>query len=134
MTMDENLMIEFKGRHDSISARMQENALKKLGRLSRYSALVTRIEVVADNPHEKPEVELIVHLRGGAPLVAKDTGETFSCAIDALVDKMDKQLHREKDRRFDHKGAERAVPPEAGESTDSSEETYEDVVRKTLRG
>ena len=82
---DDVLAIEFKGRHDHISARMQQHAIKKLEKLQRYNDRVDRIEVVADHAHEDPEVELIVHMRRGKPLVAKERSDTFSTAIDVLV-------------------------------------------------
>ncbi len=142
MTNDEEVTIEFKGRHDHISARMQSHAVKKLEKLGRYNDRVARIEVVADHAHESPEVELIVHMRRGKPMVAKDQGETFSATIDALVSKMEKQLKKQKEKRKDHKipGAKGAAPARAARGRGKAakggkgEETYEEVVRKTLRG
>ncbi len=142
MTNDDEVTIEFKGRHDHISARMQSHALKKLEKLGRFNDRVARIEVVADHAHESPEVELIVHMRRGKPMVAKDQGETFSATIDALVGKMEKQLKKQKEKRKDHKipgakGAAPARPARArgkGAKAAKGEETYEEVVRKTLRG
>ncbi|MGC6486661.1 MAG: ribosome hibernation-promoting factor, HPF/YfiA family [Planctomycetota bacterium] len=139
MSQHADVPIEFKGRHDHITERMQEHATKKLQRLGRFEDALTRVEVVADHAHENPEVELIAHLRKGAPLVAKDRGESFSGTMDLLVDKMESQLRKWKEKLTNHKfpdakeerarAAEDAPPPEAG-----SEETYEDVVRKTLDG
>ena len=70
MSKDADVTIEFKGRHDHITERMQEHATKKLQRLGHFGDALTRVEVVADHAHENPEVELIAHLRKGAPLVA----------------------------------------------------------------
>ena len=76
-----------------------------------------------------------MHRRRGAPLVAKDRGPSFSATIDLLVDKMEVQLRKLKEKRTDHKfpdakeerarAAEAAPPPR-------DEETYEDAVRKRL--
>lgn len=138
MTKNDLLSIEFKGRHDHISARMQQHAQKKLEKLQRYNDRIARIEVVADHAHEDPEVELIVHMRRGKPLVAKDSGSTFSAAIDGLVEKMEKQLKKKKEKQKDHKVPDakaarvRAAAPRR--RTAGDEETYEDVVRRSLRG
>jgi len=135
MTNDSEPTIEFKGRHDNISARMQEHGTKKLERLARYNDRVTHIEVVADRVHEHPEVELIVHMRRGGPMVAKEQAENFATAIDLVVEKMERQLKRDKEKRKDHKNGGKEPPeqePPAGRGP--GEETYEEVVRKTLRG
>jgi ribosome hibernation promoting factor len=135
MTNDSEITIEFKGRHDHISARMREHAGKKLEKLARYNDRVDRIEVVAENPHEQPEVELIVHMRKGSPLVAKERAGTFATAIDQLVEKMEKQLKRHKEKRKDHKtGNGKDAASEPADRPAATEETYEEVVRKTLRG
>lgn len=140
MTNDSDMTIEFKGRHDHISPRMRDHAGKKLAKLSRFNDRVARIEVVADHVHEAPEVELIVHMRRGKPLVAKEQAATFANTIDLLIEKMEKQLKRQKEKRKDHKvpgvkavGQKGAGKPRARRGA-VREETYEDVVRKTLRG
>lgn len=137
MTNDSDMTIEFKGRHDHISPRMREHAGRKLSKLGRYNDRVARIEVVADRAHEAPEVELIVHMRRGKPLVAKDRADTFASTIDLLVEKMEKQLKRQKEKRKDHKGTGAKGTGKVaarGRRQGAREETYEEVVRKTLRG
>ncbi len=100
---DDDVTIEFKGRHDHITERMQEHAAKKLSRLVRYRDRLARIEVVADHAHKNPEVELIAHQRRGAPIVARDRGTSFAATIDLLVDKLEAQLRKLKEKRKDHK-------------------------------
>jgi ribosomal subunit interface protein len=133
----EAVTIEFKGRHDHITERMQAHAAKKLARLAHFSDRLTRIEVVADHLHESPEVELIVHQRRGRPLVAKDRGRTFASTIDLLVDKMEAQLRKDKEKRKSHRGidkkAARAEPKARRGKGGADEETYEQAVRKSLR-
>lgn len=137
---EDAVIIEFKGRHDHITERMQEHAAKKLSRLSRYGDRLVRLEVVADHAHKNPEVEIIAHMRRGAPLVAKDRGTSFSATIDLLVDKLIAQLRKQKDIRKDHKkpGAKservRAASRRTRAPAAEREETYEDAVRKSLRG
>lgn len=130
---DETLPIEFKGRHDHISERMRDHATGKLARLRRFNDQILRIEVVADHVHEHPEVELLVHMRTGAPLVARQQGQTFANAIDELSEKMETQLRRLKEKRTDHKshGADKRDTEVLDD--DPSEETYDEVVRRTMR-
>ncbi|MFO0313992.1 MAG: ribosome hibernation-promoting factor, HPF/YfiA family [Planctomycetota bacterium] len=139
---EDAVTIEFKGRHDHITERMQVHAVKKLARLSRYSDRLVRIEVVADHAHKNPEVELIAHLRRGAPVIAKDRGTSFSATIDLLVDKLGAQLRKHKEIQKDHKrpgvkaarAGKGAARVRGGGGGGDGEETYEDVVRKSLRG
>lgn len=100
---DDAVTIEFKGRHDHITERMQEHAVKKLSRLARFEDRLLRIEVVADHAHKNPEVELIAHQRRGAPIIARDRGTSFASTIDLLVDKLETQLRKLKERRKGHK-------------------------------
>ena len=137
MSQHTEVSIEFKGRHDHITERMQEHATKKLQRLGRFEDALTRVEVVADHAHENPEIELIAHLRKGAPMVAKDRGESFSGTIDLLVDKMETQLRKWKEKLTNHKfpdaKEERARAAEHDAPADGAgEETYEDAIRKSL--
>jgi putative sigma-54 modulation protein len=135
---DDDVTIEFKGKHDHITERMQAHAAKKLSRLARYGDRLARIEVVADHAHKNPEVELIAHQKRGAPLVAKDRGTSFAATIDLLVDKMEAQLRKRKEMRKDHKNgaakAARARGTRGRTEAAPDEETYEQVVRKSLRG
>ena len=114
---------------------MQAHAAKKLAKLARYSDRLVRIEVVADHAHKNPEVELIAHQRRGAPLVAKERGTSFSATIDLLVDKLDVQLRKQKEK-LNGKRAAAAKAPTAGSRRGKvapDEETYEQVVKKALR-
>lgn len=139
MTAESEVTIEFKGRHDHITERMQAHAVKKLARLARFQDRLLRIEIVADHVHKNPEVEIIAHQKRGAPVVAKDRSTSFSATIDILVDKMEKQLRKQKEIRKGHKVADGKVVRSGGGTKRRStkvadEETYEQAVRKSLRG
>jgi|SRR5436190_14217670 len=138
MTEADAIAIEFKGKHDHISERMQAHAAKKLSRLARYRDRLTRIEVVSDHAHKNPEVELIVHQRRGNPLVARERGTSFASTIDLLVDKMEVQLRKLKEIRKDHKNpAAKDVrargTTQRADADGADEETYEEAVRRSLR-
>jgi ribosomal subunit interface protein len=135
MTEEADVTIEFKGRHDHITERMQAHAAKKLAKLARYSDRLVRIEVVADHAHKNPEVELIAHQRRGAPLVAKERGTSFSATIDLLVDKLDVQLRKQKEKLSGKRAAAAKAPTASSRrgKVAPDEETYEQVVKKALR-
>lgn len=134
MTDEADVPIEFKGKHDHISERMKEHATDKIAKLARFQDWLTRIEVVADHVHENPEVELIVHLRKGAPIVSKERAASFSATVDLVVDKVETLLRKLKEKVSDrktHAGRTSHDVPQTGGGPE--EETYEEIVRKELR-
>jgi ribosomal subunit interface protein len=140
MIEETEVTIEFKGRHDHITERMQAHAARKIAKLARFHDRLARIEVVADHAHKNPEVELIVHMRRGNPMIAKDRGTSFSATIDLLVDKVEVQLRKQKEKKKDHKtpdGKAVRAGAKAGKRVakgrKAEDETYEEVVAKTMR-
>lgn len=117
--------IEVTGRHAPISDRMKEHALEKLERLTKYHPKITGIKLVADEPHDAPEVEIIVSIDGGEPFVAKDHADTFGNAVDLCMNKMSKQLRRSNSRRKDHGHESIKDLPLASDSTET-EERFDD--------
>ena len=83
--MNREVPIEITSRHDQVSDRMREYAQRKVEKLVRFHNRISRIQVVAYDPHSAPEVELIVHVDSGTTMVAKERGDHFNNAIDALV-------------------------------------------------
>jgi putative sigma-54 modulation protein len=139
MRADSTVTIEFKGRHDNITERMQAHAAKKLARLAHYQDRLLRIEVVADHAHSNPEVELIAHQRRGAPVVAKGRGATFAATIDLLVAKLDAQLRKQKEKRKDHKvpngkQVRSAAAPRGRGRKAAAEDTDDELPRKSVGG
>lgn len=136
MTSNRDIAVEVKARHGQVSDRMQDHAFKKVARLARYNDRVTRIEIIADHPHEGPEVEILVHMRRGAPLVAREQGESFASTVDLLVEKMERQLKKQKEKLKDHKTGGRRVSgtqPGSAPPGDDEGDTFEDIVRRDLK-
>ena len=132
--VEQDVTIDFKGKHDSISERMKEHAVSKIGRLARYRDRLTRIEVVADHVHDNPDVEMIVHLKRGAPLVSKDRSTSFSATIDLLVDKVETLLRKQKEKLVDRKQGRGETPAaEDAEDRGPEDESYDEIVRKSMR-
>ncbi|MFO1051370.1 MAG: ribosome-associated translation inhibitor RaiA [Planctomycetota bacterium] len=103
MSRHENPQIDFVNRHGHISDRMSEHATKKVQKLVRYNDQISRIEVIVDGPHDSPEVEVIVHVDNHDPIVARDRNEHFSAAIDGIVEKLEKQLIKAKEKLKDRR-------------------------------
>ena len=133
--MNREVPIEITGRHDHVSEQMRQYAMRKAEKLVRFHNRISRIQIVASDAHESPEVELIVHVDSGATMVAKERSDHFTSAIDALVDKMERQLKKDQKKRKGRKLEDARGRRDPDRSNpDDDEDTYEDIVRKDLKG
>lgn len=103
------MQITVSGRHMGISDGIRAYCEEKAGRLTRYYDRIQSIEVVLDGKAGEHTAEIIVHSDGTPPFVATEAREDLHAAIDLLVDKMERQLtkHKEKLRNRKH-------PPKTG--------------------
>lgn len=125
--------IEITARHGHISDGMRDYAHKKAEKLTRFHDRITRIQVLLDDPKGEREVEMIAHIEAGGTVVARERAGAFHEAVDLLVEKLERQLKKDKERLKDHKieggkGVAPVEPPAAGKG----EETYDDIVRRKL--
>ncbi|MCB9849539.1 MAG: ribosome-associated translation inhibitor RaiA [Phycisphaerales bacterium] len=100
------MQISVTGRHGDVTDRIKEYAEEKAARLPRYYDRVHAIEVVLDHEGDQTVVEMIVKAAGTQDFIAREVGpEALSC-IDLLVDKLERQLtkHKEKFRNRKHPG------------------------------
>ena len=104
MSHHEDVKIEVISRHGHVSERMQDYAAAKLAKLLRKNDQISRIEVVVDGPHENPEVEVLVHVDNREVVVGKERSEHFNATIDLLVEKLERQLVKAKEKLKNHKG------------------------------
>jgi putative sigma-54 modulation protein len=122
--------IDITARHGNVSEDMREYAIKKAEKLTRFHDRITRIQILLDDPKGEREVEMIAHVDAGGTMVARERAGVFREAVDLLVEKLERQLKKDKERLKDHKieGGKGVQPAEPAEP----EETYEDVLRRKL--
>lgn len=90
--------ITITGRHTSVTEAMKRHAVEKLSRLDRHNDMLTRAEIVMSIEGDRQAIEMIAHSRRGGPFVAKAEHSDMYAAMDLLVDKMDRQVKRQKER------------------------------------
>jgi putative sigma-54 modulation protein len=92
------------GRHIEITDTMREYAERKVQRLVRYFDRVDDIEVVADHEGGKSRVDLVVRTDHRDTFVGRVDADDYYEAIDLVVDKLERQLtkHKEKLRNRKH--------------------------------
>ena len=85
------MRISITGRHTSVSDAM------KMTRLERHDDLVTAGEIVMNIEKDRHMIEMTVHTKIGDRVFAKSEHTDMYAATDLLLDKMDRQLTKQKE-------------------------------------
>ena len=90
-------------RHDLPSDAVRQYAEGKLSKLDRRLHDLTLIELTFSREHNPSiadghTVEAVVHTKG-PHLVASESATTYEAAIDRLLDKLERQVERYRDKR-----------------------------------
>ncbi len=117
------MQLKLTARHDNPSDATRRYAETKLGKLERRLHELTLIEVTFSREHNPSiandhTVEAVVHAKGPS-LVARESAPTYEAAIDRLLDKLERQVERYRDkrtvetrRRSSHNGVPPSIPAE----------------------
>ena len=119
------MQLKLTARHDNPSDATRRYAEAKLSKLDRRLHDLTLVEVTFSrerNPSiaDDHTVDAVVHAKG-PNLVARESAPTYEAAIDKLLDKLERQVERYRDkrtvesRRRSHVAAPPIVPEEPGE-------------------
>jgi len=104
--------INLTGRHLEITPAIREYATGKFGKIKRHFDNVIDVNIILGVDKLKQKAEATIHISGKDVFVECED-ENLYAAIDALVDKLDRQVlkHKEKlaDRRHDASGKHEAV-------------------------
>lgn len=97
------MQLKITARHDNPSEAAREYAEAKLAKLDRRLHDLTLVEVIFSREHnpsisDDHTVEAIVHTKG-PHLVATESATTYEAAIDRLLDKLERQVERYRDKR-----------------------------------
>lgn len=95
------MQINLSGHHVDISPALREYVTSKLSKLERHFDHVTNAHVVLTVEKLVQKAEASIHISGGQ-LFADAAGQDMYAAIDALTDKLDRQIRRHKEKLTDH--------------------------------
>jgi putative sigma-54 modulation protein len=125
------LKINVTVRHFDLTPGMREHVVEKVEKLGRFFDRIHLIDVVAWEEGERHTIEVKVHVGKGTTLVGKVEEPDLYTALDLVIDKLERQLRKFKEKLVQRKTRphlpESGVPVDEGE--DEVEETYEDAVR-----
>ncbi len=99
------MQLSITGHHIDVTEALHSVRHQKFVRLERHYDHITNVHVVLSVEKLIQKAEATIHT-SGAELFADATSEDLYAAIDALVDKLDRQIvkHKEKTRTNNHRG------------------------------
>ena len=97
------MRVQIAARHCEVPSDVLEKTEELVASLSKYSPRASAAEVVYTEEKLTKVAEIIMHIDGGEPLVARGEGGEFRSALDECIEKVGRQLRRQRERRTDHK-------------------------------
>lgn len=97
-----SLLIDLTDRHDRHNDEVKDYARDKVGKLVHYFDKVQHIEIVLDNENDHHSVEVIVTANNHMHFVGHAYHESVLACIDRVVDKLERQVIKAKERLRDH--------------------------------
>lgn len=103
------MQVSVTGRHIETTDAMRQYAELKAGKLVRFYDRIERIDVVLDQESNKQHrVEVVVRADHKNTFVAQVDAGDFYEAVDLVVDKLERQLTRHKEKHRNRKHPTRA--------------------------
>ena len=90
------------GNHVDITPPMREYVLSKIDKITRHFDHVIDIKVILSVEKLKQKAEATIHVRGKDIFVEAD-GPDMYASIDSLVDKLDRQILKYKEKNIDRR-------------------------------
>lgn len=90
------------GHHLEITDSLRAHVNSKFDKLGRHFDNVTDVHVILSIEKLMQKAEATVHING-ATVFADDYEEDMYCAIDDMVDKLDRQITKHKEKQASHR-------------------------------
>ena len=89
------------GRHVEVTPAIRDYVTSKLDRVIRHFDNVTSVGVILSVEKLKQKAEVTLHVRGKDIFVESDDADLYA-AIDAMTDKLDRQVQKYKQKMAEH--------------------------------
>lgn len=96
------MQINVSGHHIEVTNSLRQYVEKKLERLERHYYQITNVHAILRVEKQGQKAEATVRIQGG-DIFAEAESDDLYAAIDMLVDKLDRQLIKQKEKMKDHK-------------------------------
>ena len=98
------MQINISARHGHLSPATQAKITEKVEPVRKFFDRITAIHVTVDLEHrDSPTVELVVSAEHHDDFVAVETADTALAALDGVVDKIENQLRKHKEKVKEHR-------------------------------
>ena len=99
------MQISVSGRHMHVSKDFQDYARSKAAKLTQFFDKIKTVDVIISKEGLNYAVEVIVKLDHHESLVGRDSGPEIKACIDLILDKLERQItrHKEKIRNRKHR-------------------------------
>ncbi len=94
------MQVNISGHQLEVTDALRDYVIEKFGRLERHFDKITNVQVVMQVEKLKQQIDATLHVAGGE-VVANAEHEDMYAAIDLLVDKLDRQLIKHKEKNID---------------------------------
>ena len=96
------MQISVTGRHVDVTDSMRDYVTGKMEKLERHFDNVTDVHVILSVEKLRQKAEATVHV-SGQNIFADDVQEDMYAAIDGLIDKLDRQVKKHKEKLTEHR-------------------------------
>jgi putative sigma-54 modulation protein len=96
------MQIQLSGQHIEITPALRQYVTEKLDRLARHFDHVGNVHVVLSVEKLRHKAEATIHLNRGTVFADIEADDMYA-AIDALVDKLDRQVKKQKEKNTDYR-------------------------------
>lgn len=99
------MQLNITGHHVEVTDSLKAYVAEKLERLEKHFDHVNNVHVILSVEKQRQKSEATVNVNG-ASLFADSTEEDMYAAIDSMVDKLDRQIKKHKEKLKDHHRSE----------------------------
>src|SRR6476659_4476176 len=97
------MWMKITGRHMDVTSALKRYIRARFERLERYDVSLDRLEVVLSVTKLQHTAEVVCSIKGKRFQAKTSTREMYA-TVDQLVDRLDGQIRKYKERRAEHKG------------------------------
>ncbi|EQM74942.1 ribosome hibernation-promoting factor, HPF/YfiA family [Stutzerimonas stutzeri] len=95
------MQVNITGLHLEITDALRDYVEEKFDRLERHFDRIIAVQVILQVEKLKQKAEAALHVAGREVVANAEHGDMYA-AIDLLVDKLDRQLIKHKEKQLDH--------------------------------
>ncbi len=99
------MSIEVTARHAQINERLQQYAREQADTISQEFSKVEHVQVVLNYERHKYSAEFVVRNKGGQIVAADEHPDNVMTAIDGALDKVRRQMRKQRDKQVGARNA-----------------------------